>query len=137
MKQEEKLVPPEQIPEATRILTNVAYLMGDVTSTLMLNAETRVQQLGFGMKQGLKQRLKYALEATHRAPRAWDSFAKELYGIECADDACECSDYYAEMVLLIADRTGDNDEYRDKVRRALLRMKSDRHIYEQLQSVIK
>ena len=40
-------------------------------------------------------------------------------------------------MLLIADRTGDNDEYRDKVRRALLRMKSDRHIYEQLQSVIK
>lgn len=137
MKQEEKLVPREQIPEATRILTNVAYLMGDVTSTLMLNAETRVERLGFGMKHGLKQRLKYALEATHRARRAWDCFAQELYGIECADDACECSDYYADIVLLIADRTGDNDEYRDKVRRALLRMKSDRHIYEQLQSVIK
>lgn len=137
MKQKEELVPREQIPEATRILTNVAYLMGDVTSTLMLNAETRVERLGFGMKQGLKQRLKYALEATHRARRAWDSFAQKLYGIECADDACECSDYYADIVLLIADRTGDNDEYRDKVRRALLRMKSDRHIYEQLQSVIK
>lgn len=137
MKQKEELVPREQIPEATRILTNVAYLMGDVTSTLMLNAETRVERLGFGMKHGLKQRLKYALEATHRARRAWDSFAKELYCIECADDACECSDYYADIVLLIADRTGDNDEYRDKVRRALLRMKSDRHIYEQLQSVIK
>lgn len=137
MKQKEELVPREQIPEATRILTNVAYLMGDVTSTLMLNVETRVERLGFGMKHGLKQRLKYALEATHRARRAWDSFAQELYGIECADDACECSDYYADIVLLIADRTGDNDEYRDKVRRALLRMKSDRHIYEQLQSVIK
>ena len=64
MKQKEELVPREQIPEATRILTNVAYLMGDVTSTLMLNAETRVERLGFGMKHGLKQRLKYALEAT-------------------------------------------------------------------------
>lgn len=71
MKQKEELVPREQIPEATRILTNVAYLMGDVTSTLMLNAETRVERLGFGMKHGLKQRLKYALEATHRARRAW------------------------------------------------------------------
>lgn len=78
MKQKEELVPREQIPEATRILTNVAYLMGDVTSTLMLNAETRVERLGFGMKHGLKQRLKYALEATHRARRAWDSFAQEL-----------------------------------------------------------
>lgn len=58
MKQKEELVPREQIPEATRILTNVAYLMGDVTSTLMLNAETRVERLGFGMKHGLKQRLK-------------------------------------------------------------------------------
>lgn len=44
MKQKEELVPREQIPEGTRILTNVAYLMGDVTSTLMLNAETRVER---------------------------------------------------------------------------------------------
>lgn len=137
MKQKETLARPEAIPEATRILTNVAYLMGDVTSTLMLNAEGRVQRIGFGMKQGLKQRLKYALEATHRARRAWDSFAKELYDIECATDACECSDWYADMILLIADRTGDNDEYRDKVRRALLRMKSDRHIYEELKGMIR
>ncbi len=137
MKRKEELETAERIPEATRILTNVAYLMGDVTATLMLNAETRVTRLGFGMKQGLKQRMKYALEATHRARRAWENFSTELYGIECADDACECSDYFADIVLLIADRTGDNDEYRDKVRRALLRMKSDRHIYDQLKDVIK
>ena len=137
MKSDEKLVPPESIPEATRILTNVAYLMGDVTATLMLNAEGRVQQLGFNMKQGLKQRLKYAHEATMRARRAWDNFASELYGLECSDNACECSDWFADIILLIADRTGDNDQHRDKVRRALLRMKSDRHFYEQIKGMIK
>lgn len=137
MKQKDTMAPAEAIPEATRILTNVAYLMGDVTNTLMLNAEGRVQQFGFGMKQGLKQRLKYALEATHRARRAWNSFASELYGIECATDACDCSDWFADIILLIADRTGDNEEFRDKVRRALLRMKSDRHIYEELKGMIK
>lgn len=137
MKSDEKRVPPERIPEATRILTNVAYLMGDVTATLMLNAEGRVNKLGLNMKHGLKQRLRYAYEATLRARRAWDNFAAELYGLECSDNACECSDWFADIILLIADRTGDNDEYRDKVRRALLRMKSDRHIYEQLKDVIK
>ena len=38
MKEQEALVDPKRIPDATRILTNLAYLMGDVTNTLMMDA---------------------------------------------------------------------------------------------------
>ena len=66
MKEQETLVDPKRIPDATRILTNLAYLMGDVTNTLMMDAEYRVKQLGFNLKHDCKRRLKQAVEDTDR-----------------------------------------------------------------------
>lgn len=42
----EQLAPTNQIPNELRILTNVAFLMADVTDTFLLDAYSRVRSLG-------------------------------------------------------------------------------------------
>lgn len=130
--QKETLVPPGQVPDATRILTNVAYLMGDVTNTLMMDAQTRVERLGFDLKQDCKQRWRMAMRQTELAKRAWASFAREMYAIEDAAQACDDSDYFADLILLIADRVGDSHRRQQMVRNMIKRLKSEVHIYDEL-----
>lgn len=132
MKEQETLVAPKSIPDATRILTNLAYLMGDVTNTLMMDAEYRVAQLGFNLKHDCKRRLKQAVADTARAKRSWQAFATEMYQLKDVEQACDDSDFFADIVLLIADRVGDNDERQEMVRKMIYRLKSQVNIYEQL-----
>lgn len=132
MKEQETLVDPKRIPDVTRILTNLAYMMGDVTNTLMMDAEFRVKQLGFNLKHDCKRRLKQAVEDTARAKRSWQAFAAEMYQLKDAEQACDDSDFFADIVLLIADRVGDNAERQEMVHKMIYRMKSQVDIYEQL-----
>lgn len=132
MKEQETLVDPKRIPDATRILTNLAYMMGDVTNTLMMDAEYRVKQLGFNLKHDCKRRLRQAVADTARAKRSWQAFAAEMYQLKDAEQACDDSDFFADIVLLIADRVGDNDTRQEMVRKMIYRLKSQVNIYEQL-----
>lgn len=132
MKEQETLVDPKRIPDTTRILTNLAYMMGDVTNTLMMDAEFRVKQLGFNLKYDCKRRLKQAVEDTARAKRSWQAFAAEMYQLKDAEQACDDSDFFADIVLLIADRVGDNGTRQEMVRKMIYRLKSQVNIYEQL-----
>lgn len=132
MKEQETLVDPKRIPDVTRILTNLAYMMGDVTNTLMMDTEFRVKQLGFNLKHDCKRRLKQAVEDTARAKRSWQAFAAEMYQLKDAEQACDDSDFFADIVLLIADRVGDNAERQEMVHKMIYRMKSQVDIYEQL-----
>lgn len=130
--QHEHLVPPGSVPDSTRILTNVAYLMGDVTNTLMMDAQSRVERLGFDLKHDCKQRWRMAVRQTELAKRAWASFASEMYTLDDAAQACDDSDYFADLILLIADRVGDNQRRQQMVRNMIKRLKSEAHIYDEL-----
>ena len=128
----EVMAKPSEIPDETRILTNLAYLMGDVTDTLLMDAYCRVERLGYQFKNDTKQKWKYALQATHAAQRAWKRFAEEIYQLDDADQACEDSDWFADIVVLIADRVGDNEKRQEMVKNMLLRLKTECDIYERL-----
>ena len=128
----EVMAKPSEIPDETRILTNLAYLMGDVTDTLLMDAYCRVERLGYQFKNDTKQKWKYALQATHAAQRAWKRFAEEIYQLDDADQACEDSDWFANLVVLIADRVGDNEKRQEMVKNMLLRLKTECDIYERL-----
>lgn len=128
----EVMAKPREIPDETRILTNLAYLMGDVTDTLLMDAYCRVERLGYQFKNDTKQKWKYALQATHAAQRAWKRFAEEIYQLDDADQACEDSDWFADIVVLIADRVGDNEKRQEMVKNMLLRLKTVCDIYEKL-----
>lgn len=128
----EQLAPTNQIPKELRILTNVAFLMADVTDTFLLDAYSRVRSLGMDFKREEKQKLKRAVEQTRLARRAWQGVAEQMYNVPDVDTACEDSDFFADVLLLMVDRVGDKDERQQMVRNFLKRMKSEIHIYEKL-----
>ena len=73
----EQLAPTNQIPNELRILTNVAFLMADVTDTFLLDAYSRVRSLGMDFKREEKQKWKRAVEQTRLARRAWQEVSEK------------------------------------------------------------
>lgn len=88
----EQLAPTNQIPNELRILTNVAFLMADVTDTFLLDAYSRVRSLGMDFKREEKQKWKRAVEQTRLARKAWQGVAEQMYNVPDVDTACEDSD---------------------------------------------
>lgn len=128
----EQLAPTNQIPNELRILTNVAFLMADVTDTFLLDAYSRVRSLGMDFKREEKQKWKRAVEQTRLARRSWQEVSQQMYNVPNVETACEDSDFFADVLLLMVDRVGDKDERQQMVRNFLKRMKSEIHIYEKL-----
>lgn len=128
----EQLAPTNQIPNELRILTNVAFLMADVTDTFLLDAYSRVRSLGMDFKREEKQKWKRAVEQTRLARREWQEVSQQMYNVPNVETACEDSDFFADVLLLMVDRVGDKDERQQMVRNFLKRMKSEIHIYEKL-----
>ena len=128
----EQLAPTNQIPNELRILTNVAFLMADVTDTFLLDAYSRVRSLGMDFKREEKQKWKRTVEQTRLARRAWQEVSQQMYNVPNVETACEDSDFFADVLLLMVDRVGDKDERQQMVRNFLKRMKSEIHIYEKL-----
>lgn len=128
----EELAPTNQIPNELRILTNVAFLMADVTDTFLLDAYSRVRSLGMDFKREEKQKWKRAVEQTRLARRSWQEVSQQMYNVPNVETACEDSDFFADVLLLMVDRVGDKDERQQMVRNFLKRMKSEIHIYEKL-----
>lgn len=128
----EELAPTNQIPNELRILTNVAFLMADVTDTFLLDAYSRVRSLGMDFKREEKQKWRRAVEQTRLARRSWQEVSQQMYNVPNVETACEDSDFFADVLLLMVDRVGDKDERQQMVRNFLKRMKSEIHIYEKL-----
>lgn len=128
----EQLAPTNQIPKELRILTNVAFPMADVTDTFLLDAYSRVKSLGMDFKREEKQKWKRAVEQTRLARRSWQEVSQQMYNVPNVEIACEDSDFFADVLLLMVDRVGDKDERQQMVRNFLKRMKSEIHIYEKL-----
>lgn len=105
----EQLAPTNQIPNELRILTNVAFLMADVTDTFLLDAYSRVRSLGMDFKREEKQKWKRAVEQTRLARRAWQEVSQQMYNVPNVETACEDSDFFADVLLLMVDRVGDKD----------------------------
>ena len=106
--------------------------MADVTDTFLLDAYSRVRSLGMDFKREEKQKWKRAVEQTRLARRAWQEVSQQMYNVPNVETACEDSDFFADVLLLMVDRVGDKDERQQMVRNFLKRMKSEIHIYEKL-----
>lgn len=122
------------IPPETRYLTNVAFLLGDVMTGLLMEAESRVSKLGLYYKHSTKQRWRRFNEALAAAKRAGKDFSREMYELEAADQAAEDSDYLADMILLICDRVGDDEFKQEELRKMIATLPSHCGFYEKLMS---
>ena len=137
MKEKEQFAQPGEIPYLTCCITNAAYLMSDVTDTMLLSAVYHIRKSGLNLSQEAKRNWKQAVEDTARAERSYKRFAHKLYENYDADSILEKSDWFANTIFLLYDRVGDNPERRDMITRMLLKLKSELHVYEQIREIAK
>lgn len=128
----EKPIAYTVVPEEWRFYTNVAFLLGDVLDTMLTTACYHVNQLGLDFKHSTKQRWRNLLTQLRAAQRASKAFSREIYELEDTDQACEDSDYLADLILLISDRVGDSDELQQKLRWMIENMPSKCGFYDKI-----
>ena len=133
----EKLAGRKEVPADVRILTNIAFMMGDVTDTLLVLCQSRVEKFGFDLKREAKRRWGMFVESLKRTRLLAKVFSEYMYEIERVDDACDDSDYISEMVVLLCDRVGDNLEKRKELRNMLLSMPSEIGVYDTVKDMLK
>lgn len=132
----ETLIPASRIPIEVRLYSNISFLMADVTNTLLMDTLSRVRRAGFDVKQSTKMRFNHMMRALEAARRATHNFTREMYELEAdtAEKMADDSDFFADIVLLIADRTGDDPERQRQVKTMLLNMKSKLRLYDKITS---
>lgn len=128
----EKPIAYTVVPEEWRFYTNVAFLLGDVLDTMLTTACYHVNQLGLDFKHSTKQRWRNLLTQLRAAQRASKAFSREIYELEDTAQACEDSDYLADLILLISDRVGDSDELQQKLRWMIENMPSKCGFYDKI-----
>lgn len=133
----EKLAGRKEVPADVRILTNIAFMMGDVTDTLLVLCQSRVEKFGYDLKREAKRRWGMFVESLKRTRLLAKVFSEYMYEIELVDDACDDSDYISEMVVLLCDRVGDNLEKRKELRNMLLSMPSEIGVYDTVKDMLK
>lgn len=133
----EKLAGRKEVPSDVRILTNIAFMMGDVTDTLLVLCQSRVEKFGYDLRREAKRRWNMFVESLKRTRLLAKVFSEYMYEIECVDDACDDSDYISEMVVLLCDRVGDNLEKRKELRNMLLSMPSEIGVYDTVKDMLK
>lgn len=137
MKEKEQFAKGNEIPLVTCCVTNAAYLMSDVTDTMMMKALYHIKQAGLNLSQEAKRNWKQAVTDMERAERSYARFAHKLYENYNADSILEKSDWFANTIFLLYDRVGDDPERRDMVTRMLLKLRSELHVYEQIKEIAK
>ena len=133
----EKLAGRKEVPSDVRILTNIAFMMGDVTDTLLVLCQSRVEKFGYDLKREAKRRWGMFVESLQRTRLLAKVFSEYMYEIERVDDACDDSDYISEMVVLLCDRVGDNLEKRKELRNMLRSMPSEIGVYDTVKDMLK
>lgn len=121
------LVPEERIPLELRITANLAFVMADVTDTMLMDVQNELHHLDLDYSHETKLRFRQMMDAVAKARRAAQAFTRTMYAHEKADEMCDDSDFLAEVVWLVTDIVGGSHDRERMVMRSLLRMRSELH----------
>ncbi len=91
------------------IMNNLAYLLADVSNTFCLEAESRFNRVGKTLAKKEKLKFSRMKDATRNLKIATKELTREFYRVETVDLAVEDSDWFAQLILLIVDRIGEDD----------------------------
>ena len=97
----------KRVEKATLCL-NIASCMADVIETLVMDSECLLRQLGATFEREDKLNFKRLTKSLQDAQKCAKRCCIGLYRHEQADDFASDSDWWYNMIRLIADRTGDD-----------------------------
>lgn len=106
MNEEEKI----KITKNALFCTNMAYILADVANSFAMQANNHLFRLKKEFAREEKMRYKKAVKILNDGIKATKELAAPMYNITGADDACNDSDYLAEVLIAVVNRTDDTEE---------------------------
>jgi hypothetical protein len=97
------------------ILSNLAYLLADVSNTFCIEAGARFKRIGNELAREEKMKFNRMADASRKLKAASKEVTKSFYKVETVEAAVDDSDYFAKLILLIVDRIGENEELQQQL----------------------
>ena len=120
----------KQIAKAN-LYTNLAYLLADVAYGYAKNIEMYLGEVGMNLKYGEKKRFAELKSKATQLRQATQKLNCKIYEIAEVEAACNSADYLADLILLIVDRCGQDENVMQQIRAMIFNsFKSKLNIYE-------
>ena len=120
----------KQIAKAN-LYTNLAYLLADVAYGYAKNIEMYLSELGMNLKYGEKKRFAELKAKATQLRQATQKLNSKIYEIKEVEAACNSADYLADLILLVVDRCGQDENKMQQIRAMIFnQFKSELNIYE-------
>jgi hypothetical protein len=127
--QTESIVKPDRQMVKLFAKCNLAIVLADVADSLMMEFDAESRIVGKCLRHEQKMRFNMMNQSGKDFKIRTRDVAKTGYRISDADNFCKDSDWLRDILMLIVDRVGDNDEKMLKLRAAIFNMKSEMEIY--------
>lgn len=125
------------LPNHVRWMTNVTFLLGECLDSMLIDSRDEVVKLGVDYKHSIKQRWRRLTDTLAAARRACKDFSRELYHLEDTDQALTDADWLVDLIYLITDRTGDDEEAQTSLRSLIYNLPSKCNFYDKIQQLKK
>lgn len=116
--------------EKGMVYNNLLYILVDTCNSFLMDMEDVLKPLGVGMDNKEKASFDKMYCRVKDACRATERFAKPLYGLKDADDACADSDWWHNFILLVDDRLGDDRQKTNMTLEYLINMPSSVGLFD-------
>lgn len=123
------------LPNHIRWMTNVTFLLGECLDSMLIDSRDEVVKLGVDYKHSIKLRWRRLIDALAAARRANKDFNREIYHLEDTDQAVADADWLVDLIYLITDRTGDDEEAQTRLRSLIYNLPSKCEFYEKIQEI--
>ena len=107
---------------------NITFVLADTLNSFMIDTETGLSKMGLTLSHEDKHRFLLMMKAIKSAKNLTSGFARPLYGIVDADDACQTSDWYYNFIKLVEDKITDKQRTHD-ILKMLFSMESETPLY--------
>lgn len=113
------------------LYTNLAYLLADVAYGYAKNIEMYLSEVGMTMKYGEKKRFADLKSKATQLRQATQKLNSKIYEIKEVEAACNSADYLADLILLVVDRCGQDENIMQMIRATIFnQFKSQLNIYK-------
>lgn len=112
--------------------TDLAYVLVDVANSFLVDAEPILTRENKTLRFSERQKMNRVINAVKNCKYHTNQMTKEMYACACADVACNDSDWLRDIIFLIVDRTGEDENLMEQLRSTIFNaFKSKLGIYEQ------
>lgn len=120
----------KQIAKAN-LYTNLAYILADIAFGYAKNIEMYLGEVGMDLKYGEKKRFAELKSKATQLRQATQKLNSKIYEIAEVEAACNSADYIADLILLVVDRCGQDENKMQQIRAMIFnQFKSQLNIYE-------